>query len=87
MNKSKVPKLYDELYEWIERGPIVEAIIRALWEEGLALNGYYAKNLWYRVLEEIPDILAIHARRQVRFTSLVEKEIKQGQAVKDNLPI
>ncbi len=83
MTKSKIPELYDDLYEWIEKGPIVEAIISALWEEGLALDVNYAKNLWYRVLEEIPDILAIYARRQTRFTSLVEKK---DQGVKDNLP-
>jgi hypothetical protein len=30
MSVSKVPKLYDELFDWMDRGPLVEALIATL---------------------------------------------------------
>ena len=58
MTRSKVPKLYDELYDWIDRGVLVEAIIEALWANRLPLTPGQGKLLWYRTLDELPELLA-----------------------------
>jgi hypothetical protein len=64
MSVSKVPKLYDELYDWIDRGPLVEALIAALWEKNLPLTRGQAKLIWYQALEELPGFLARQAERK-----------------------
>ena len=64
MSLSKVPKLYDELYEWIDRGPLVEAIIGTLWGNDLPLTRGQAKVIWYQALEELPGFLDRQAQQK-----------------------
>ncbi len=77
MNKSKVPELYNDLYEWIEKGPIVEAIISALWGEGLSLDLEDGKYLWCRALEELPEVLSRQAQIKVDSSELVEMQVPE----------
>jgi len=58
------PEAYDELRRWIDTGVIAEAILSALWEEGLPLTRTQAKDLWYRALEELPELLSKKAQSE-----------------------
>ena len=64
MTPSKIPKLYDQLYDWIDRGPLVETLLGALEETDSPLDEMRARRLWFQVLEELPALLSMIIHRE-----------------------